>query len=163
MTNDNDAILAAMSRMPDAGWITMQEQELAKFEQSGSTESLAFEVDGQSRRVVLVTMRGAKTGQPRRIALMRIEAGGTYAVVASKGGSLKAPAWYHNLIANPDVRLQDERTTNAYRAREVTGAERELWWKRGVEVHPQFEYYATRADRVIPVLVLEPVGGSEKK
>lgn len=163
MKNDADAILAAMSRMPDAGWITMQEQELAKFERSGSTESLAVEVDGQSRRVVLLTVRGAKTGRPRRVALMRIEAGGTYAVVASKGGSLKAPAWYHNLIANPDVQLQDDRTINHYRAREVAGTERELWWKRGVEVHPQFEYYATRADRVIPVLVLEPTSGSEKR
>lgn len=163
MTNDNDAILAAMSRMPDAEWLAMQQQELAKFEQSGTTETLAFEVDGERRRVVLLTLRGAKTGQQRRVALMRIEADGSYAVVASKGGSLKTPAWYYNLIANPDVRLQDHTTCRDYRAREVKGSERDLWWKRAVEVHPQFEYYATRAERVIPVLVLEPTSGNGKK
>ncbi|WP_411093569.1 nitroreductase/quinone reductase family protein [Streptomyces sp. 049-1] len=140
----------------------MEHRELAKFDQTGSTEDLAFNVDGEARQVVLLTVRGAKTGQQRRVVLMRVEADGSYALVASKGGSLQTPAWYYNLMANPEVRLQDVTTCRDYRAREVTGSERELWWKRAVEVHPQFEYYTTRAERVIPVVVLEPTGGNGK-
>ncbi|WP_432132811.1 nitroreductase family deazaflavin-dependent oxidoreductase [Streptomyces tendae] len=157
--NDKEAILAMLSRMPDSEWLAMEERELAKFERSGSTETLALEVDGESRPVVLLTVRGAKSGQQRRVALMRVEADGSYALVASKGGSLKAPAWYYNLIANPVVQLQDQTTIRSYRAREVTERERELWWKRAVEVHPDFEHYAARTQRIIPVVVLEPANG----
>jgi deazaflavin-dependent oxidoreductase (nitroreductase family) len=55
---------------------------------------------------------------------MRIERDGTYVAVASYGGSPSNPAWYRNLIANPEVRLQDGARVHHLRAREVFGAER---------------------------------------
>jgi deazaflavin-dependent oxidoreductase (nitroreductase family) len=158
---DIEARRARMSRMPDTAWLSLHERALAKFDESGSTESLTMEVEGQTRPVIVVTARGAKTGQPRRVALMRVEADGTYAVVAAKGGSLTPPVWYHNLTANPEIQLQDRLTVGDFRAREVIGDERAMWWKRAVEVHPQFEDYAIKAERLLPILVLEPTSEGE--
>lgn len=145
-----------MSVLPDAAWMHNQNRELEKLDQSGTTQDLALEVDGMEGRVVVVTVHGAKTGQPRRIPLMRVEHDGCYAVVASKGGSAKAPAWYFNLTANPDVQVQDLRMVGSFSARELAGEERALWWDRAVRDYPPFASYAEKAGRLIPVLVLEP-------
>jgi deazaflavin-dependent oxidoreductase (nitroreductase family) len=109
--------------------------------------------------VVVVTMLGAKSGKVRKIPVMRVEHEGVYAVVASLGGAPKHPVWYHNLLANPLVELQDGPARGDYTVREVEGAERDLWWERAVAAYPDYAAYQTRTDRVIPVLVLEPVAG----
>ena len=67
---------------------------------------------------------GAKTGKLRKTALMRVEHGGIYAVVASLGGAPKHPVWYHNIVKKPHVELQDGAVKNDYLAREVTGEEK---------------------------------------
>jgi len=106
--------------------------------------------------VVLLTLRGAKTGKLRYVPLMRVEHDGRYAVVASKGGAPKHPIWYYNIKAHPEVRLQDGTVTKDYAAREVEGAERAEWWERAVAAYPPYAEYQTRTDRQIPVFVLEP-------
>jgi deazaflavin-dependent oxidoreductase (nitroreductase family) len=103
-----------------------------------------------------LTVRGAKTGQPRCIPLMRVEHNGCYAAIASKGGSAKPPAWYYNLKAHPDVQLQDLTTIGDFSARELVGDERAVWWDRAVQAFEPFAGYAERAGRVISVFVLEP-------
>ncbi|MCL2463881.1 MAG: nitroreductase family deazaflavin-dependent oxidoreductase [Micrococcales bacterium] len=111
----------------------------------------------QGAPIVVVTTIGAKSGTTRKVPVMRVEHDGTYAVVASKGGAPQHPAWYHNLVAHPQVRLQDGPTTRDYVARETSGAERNQWWVRAVEAWPAYADYQRRTARVIPVFVLQPV------
>lgn len=105
--------------------------------------------------VVLMFTIGAKTGKLRKVPLMRVEHDGVYAVVASKGGAPQNPVWYHNLVANPDVELQDATVRKAYRAREISGDERAIWWERAVAAYPPYADYQTKTDRLIPLFVLE--------
>ena len=89
---------------------------------------------------------------------MRVEHDGNYAVVASMGGAPKHPVWYFNLIAHPQVELQDGNVKRDYTARELSGDERSQWWDRAVSAYPPYAEYQTRTDRQIPVFVLEPAG-----
>ena len=74
--------------------------------------------------VVVVTMRGAKSGKIRKVPLMRVEHDGVYALVASMGGAPKNPVWYHNLVADPRVDVQDGvDVRHDLKAREIDGAE----------------------------------------
>jgi deazaflavin-dependent oxidoreductase (nitroreductase family) len=107
--------------------------------------------------VIIVTMRGAKTGGVRKIALMRVEHHGDYALVASAGGAAKHPVWYWNLTAHPDeVLIQDGPKPSRVSVREVEGDERAAWWDRSVAVYPPYAEYQEKTDRVIPVLVARP-------
>ncbi len=111
----------------------------------------------RGKPIIVLTSVGAKTGRLRKTALMRVEHDGEYAVVASKGGSARNPTWYHNLKANPHVELQDGPTKRDYRARQVCGKERTLWWERALKVWPDYAGYQKRTSREIPVFVLEPI------
>jgi deazaflavin-dependent oxidoreductase (nitroreductase family) len=113
--------------------------------------------DLRGRPVIVLTSVGAKTGKLRKTALMRVEHGGVYAVVASLGGAPKNPVWYYNLKKNPHVELQDGATKRDYMAREVTADEKALWWERAVEAFPDYANYQAKTDRQIPVFVLESV------
>jgi F420H(2)-dependent quinone reductase len=125
-------------------------------ESSGGTRGTTL----RGMPVVVVTMLGAKSGKVRKIPVMRVEHDGAYAVVASLGGAPTHPVWYHNLLAHPLVELQDGPAKADYAVREVSGAERDLWWARAVEAYPDYAAYQTRTSRVIPVLVLEPVAAA---
>ncbi len=86
-----------------------------------------------------------------------MEHNGVYAMVASMGGAPKNPVWYSNLKADPDaVTVQDGPTAQDARAREISGAERDLWWDRAVAVYPSYADYQRNTDRVIPVFLVEP-------
>jgi deazaflavin-dependent oxidoreductase (nitroreductase family) len=104
--------------------------------------------------VIVLTSIGAKTGMLRKTALMRVEHAGEYAVVASLGGAPKHPVWYFNLVKNPHVELQDGAEKTDYVAREVTGAEKAVWWERAVAAYPPYAEYQDKTDRQIPVFVL---------
>lgn len=133
------------------GWVAGQTQKILE---TGTTEGI--EVAGKP--IVLLTLRGAKSGKLRYTPLMRVEHDGAYAAVASKGGAPEHPVWYHNIRAYPEFSLQDGTVTKTYRAREVSGDERAAWWERAVEAYPPYAEYQTKTDRQIPVFVLEPVG-----
>lgn len=122
------------------------------YEKSGGTEGTEL----QGAPVVILTTRGRRTGKIRKTPLMRVEHDGMYAVVASLGGAPKHPVWYYNLVAEPNVTLQDGPAVLELKARELTGAERDEWWKRAAEAWPAYDDYQTKTDRVIPVFVLEP-------
>ncbi|PEG36688.1 nitroreductase [Mycolicibacterium agri] len=127
-------------------------EHVEKIEQTGAA---AAELNGKP--VVVLTTIGAKTGKLRKTPLMRVEHNGEYAVVASLGGAPKNPVWYYNVKKNPRVELRDGDTTREYIAREVFGDEKATWWKRAVEVWPDYAEYQKKTDREIPVFVLTPV------
>ena len=130
-------------------WVQGQTRKIL---QTGTTEGI--EILGSP--VVLLTLRGAKTGKLRYTPVMRVEHDGSYAVVASKGGAPEHPTWYYNIKAHPELHLQDGTVTKAYVAREVEGAERAEWWERAVAAYPSYAEYREKTDRQIPVFVLEP-------
>lgn len=120
---------------------------------SGGKEGIEL----KGKPVVLLTTIGAKTGKLRKTPLMRVEHDGEYAVVASLGGAPKNPVWYYNVVKHPRVELQDGTTTGDYEAREVFGEEKATWWRRAVEVWPDYADYQRKTDREIPVFVLTPI------
>lgn len=125
-----------------------------KYMASGGTEGTHM----KGMPVVLLTTVGAKTGKLRKTPLMRVEHDGQYAIVASLGGAPKNPVWYHNVVKNPRVELQDGTVTGDYDAREVFGDEKAQWWERAVAAYPDYADYQQKTERPIPVFVLTPVG-----
>lgn len=103
--------------------------------------------------IIVITSMGASTGKLRKFALMRVEHDGEYALVASMGGAPSNPGWYHNLVAEPLVEIQDGPEPHDYTTEIVTGDERQTWWDRAAEVFPTYNEYAEKTDRVIPVFV----------
>lgn len=129
--------------------------QVETYERTGGREANTLRDTGIP--VVIVTMRGASSGKVRKIALMRVEHEGEYALVASMGGAPTNPAWYRNLVADPDnVTVQDGPEPFPVTVREVTGDERAQWWERAVAVFPTYATYQQKTDRVIPVLVASP-------
>jgi len=125
----------------------------------GTTLGSLIGPDDPARRdlpVVLLTTLGAKSGRIRKSPLMRVEHDGSYAVVASMGGAPTHPVWYHNLVADPRVELQDGPVRRDMLAREVSGDEKAQWWARAVEAFSDYAEYQKNTDREIPVFVLEP-------
>ncbi|GAA1323714.1 nitroreductase family deazaflavin-dependent oxidoreductase [Pseudonocardia xinjiangensis] len=133
---------------PD-NWARMQVEKILE---TGTTEG----VDVQGMPIVLLTLRGARSGKVRHTPVMRVEHCGRYAVVASKSGAAEHPVWYHNITAHPEIQLQDGAETRTFVAREVDGAERAKWWDHAVKAYPAYAEYQARTGRRIPVLVLEP-------
>jgi F420H(2)-dependent quinone reductase len=131
-----------------SAWVRDQVEQI---EATGTTRSVSV----MDRPVVMLTMRGAKTGAIRKVPLMRVEHEGVYAAVASKGGAPEHPQWYANLQADPRITLQDDTRTWDVVAREISGTEREQWWERCVAAYPPYAEYQTKTDRLIPVFVLE--------
>ncbi|NQX27466.1 nitroreductase family deazaflavin-dependent oxidoreductase [Microbacteriaceae bacterium VKM Ac-2854] len=123
-----------------------------KFEASGGTEANTL----QGKPIIVLTSVGASTGRLRKTALMRVENGGEYVVVASKGGAPEHPQWFHNLVKHPHVELQDGATKKDYDARIISGAQRAEWWLRAVEAWPAYADYQTKTEREIPLFLLTP-------
>jgi F420H(2)-dependent quinone reductase len=132
-----------------AKWVRDQVEE---YESSGGTRGTTL----RGVPVVVITSVGASSGKLRKNPVMRVEHDGVYAAVASKGGAPEHPSWYRNLVEHALVELQDGPSRADYRAREVSGEERALWWERAVKVWPDYADYQTKTDREIPVFVLEP-------
>jgi deazaflavin-dependent oxidoreductase (nitroreductase family) len=132
-----------------AAWVRDQ---VEAYERSGGQEANTLRDTGLP--VVIVTMRGNKSGKVRKIALMRVEHAGEYALVASKGGAPRHPVWYYNLKAHPDeVTIQDGASPFSASVREVSDTERAQWWDRAVAAYPPYAEYQQRTDRTIPVFV----------
>ncbi|MCV7179328.1 nitroreductase family deazaflavin-dependent oxidoreductase [Mycolicibacterium sphagni] len=111
----------------------------------------------EGRPVVILTTIGAKTGNVRKNPVMRIKEGDTYVAVASNAGAANHPAWYRNLIAHPEVSLQDGASIHRLRAREVHGVDKAHWWTVAESFWPHFPEYRARAgNREIPIMLLEP-------
>ncbi|WP_306325578.1 nitroreductase family deazaflavin-dependent oxidoreductase [Streptomyces venezuelae] len=123
------------------------------YESSGGTQGTTM----RGMPVVLVTNVGVKSGKLRKTPLMRVEHEGAYALVASNGGAVKHPVWYHNLVAQPLVEVRDGTEVWDMKARLISGEERAAWWKRAVAAFPDYADYQLKTDREIPVFVVERV------
>src|SRR4051794_35100581 len=134
------------------GWVRDQ---VELYESSGGTEGTTLRDTGYP--VVVLTLRGAKSGKVRKTPLMRVEHAGVYAAVASQGGAPKHPVWYHNMVAHPPIGRRGGPVKRPYVAGGAGGGEKEIWWERAVARSPPYADYQRRTDRQIPLLLLEPV------
>ena len=141
-----EASVVEQVELSPTDWVREQTERILK---QGTTVGVG------DRPVVLLTVTGAKSRKKRYVPLMRVEEGGRYAMVASKGGAPEHPAWYFNVKANPTVTLQDGQKVVTLTARELRGSEREHWWKLAVEAYPPYADYQTKTSRLIPLFIAE--------
>ncbi len=105
--------------------------------------------------MVLVHSKGAKSGDARIHPLAFQAVGESFAIFASFAGAPKSPAWYHNLVANPETTIEVGTETIEVTARETGGEERDAIWAIQKERMPNFAEYEAKTTRTIPVLLLE--------
>jgi F420H(2)-dependent quinone reductase len=135
-------------------WVADQ---VAEYEASGGRRANTLRDTGMP--IIIVTTLGHKSGKVRKFGLMRVEHGGDYALIGSKGGAPADPGWVHNLKANPSaVMIQDGPEPFDVDVREIDGAERDEWWTRAVAAYPPYAEYQERAPRRIPVFIASPKG-----
>jgi deazaflavin-dependent oxidoreductase (nitroreductase family) len=108
--------------------------------------------------LLLLHTTGARTGREHVTPVMYRKVDDGYAVFASFAGQPVNPAWYHNLVANPDVQAEIGSQTLRLRARVADDTEREPIWVAHKTEFPGFAEYETKTTRQIPVVILEPVG-----
>jgi deazaflavin-dependent oxidoreductase (nitroreductase family) len=106
--------------------------------------------------LLLLHTTGAKTGRAHVTPVMYRNVDGGYAVFASFAGQPRNPAWYHNLIANPEVEAEIGTQTLALRARVADDTERAPIWAAHKVQFPGFQEYEDKTTRQIPVVILEP-------
>ena len=133
---------------------TMQwvRDQVEQYERTGGREGGTLRETGIP--VIIVSMRGVASGSVRKIALMRVEHDGEYALVASYGGAPEHPAWYHNLVAHPtEVTVQDGPEPFLAHVRLADGEEYDTWWARSVAVFAPYAQYKEKTSRRIPLFV----------
>jgi deazaflavin-dependent oxidoreductase (nitroreductase family) len=113
--------------------------------------------DWEGTRILLLTTTGRRSGTERRNALIYGRRGKDYLVVASRGGSDEPPAWYRNLEANPEVKVQVLGERFTARARTATPEERPALWRTMTAEWPAYDEYQQKTERQIQVVILERV------
>jgi proline iminopeptidase len=151
----SDAKLAP--NLPD--WML---QHANRYLSSGGTDGHMYKVSppGYGEMTVpslLLTTTGRKSGERFIFPLFYGEEGGSYFIVASKGGAPQHPGWYRNIEANPLVEVQVGTRKLTAKARTATGEERARLWQKSLEFWPPYADYQTKTEREIPVVVLDPV------
>jgi deazaflavin-dependent oxidoreductase (nitroreductase family) len=134
--------------MSDTDWIEVNRRVVKEFRANGS------HVQGLGP-LILLTTKGARSGQPRVSPLIAVPYGDHYLAVASKGGAPENPLWYYNLLAHPQVTVEVGNETFAATARLLAGEEREQVFARAVAVFPPYGLYQKKTARQIPVFLLE--------
>jgi deazaflavin-dependent oxidoreductase (nitroreductase family) len=124
-----------------------------RYEKSNGTTGLSI----SGKPVVVLWTRGRKTGAVRKTPVMKVQDGDRYAAVGSKGGSATHPEWYLNLLAHPEVTVQDGPSVRDYLARVATPEERAHWWPIAVEAFPMYATYQSKTEREIPLVILDPL------
>lgn len=108
-------------------------------------------------RVGMLAVRGAKSAVERHTPLLYTRDGDNLLLVASRGGAVDHPAWYRNVVANPDVRFAIDGDDRPYRARTASAEERPRLWELVCRRYAGYAVYQRRCrPREIPVVVLEP-------
>jgi len=121
-----------------------------------ATKGKLFGSMGKSPILLLNTV-GRKSGKKRTTPLLYAMEGEDFVLIASKGGAPTHPAWYLNLIANPDVMVEVGGREVRVRAEEVSGENKARLWQKMVEMYPTYDDYQTKTEREIPLLLLHPV------
>ena len=116
----------------------------------------------EGARLILLTTTGARTGARHTVPLAYLPDGGErIIVIGSAGGAPRHPAWFHNLVANPRVTVEDGLFTYEAEASVLTGAERDELFARAVETDSGWADYETRSSRTLPVVALTSAGPPE--
>lgn len=105
--------------------------------------------------ILLFTSKGRKSGQPRTNAIIYTPVGDKYVIIASKGGSPTHPAWYLNILEDPNLEVQIKGDVFQATARTAESPEREQLWAEAVKAWPNYDVYQSRTERKIPVVVIE--------
>ena len=108
--------------------------------------------------LLLLTTIGAKSGIARTTPLVHTRDGDNVVIIASKGGAPSDPDWFRNLSANPQVEVELPGEHFHARARVAEGEERNRLYRAQAQLMPNFDEYAAKTERVIPVVVLERAG-----
>jgi deazaflavin-dependent oxidoreductase (nitroreductase family) len=111
--------------------------------------------DWEGTQTLILTTRGRRSGTERRNALIYGRNGDDYLVVGSKGGAPQPPAWYLNLVADPDVEVQVRGDRFPAHARTASSEERDALWQTMTREWPAYADYQKRTSREIPVVILE--------
>ncbi len=138
---------------PVAAYGSVKEQLIAEIRAQGHAVTGIY----VGRQALVLTTTGARSGEARVSPLAYSTDAGRFVVTASRGGSPRHPAWYHNLVANPTATVEVELKRTAVRASTADGEERERLWLQHIALHPGIGPYAEMTHRVIPVVVLEPL------
>lgn len=135
------------------GWVADQ---VEVYERTNGAEGNTLRETGLP--IIIITTVGHKSGKVRKVPLMKVEHEGEYAIIASKGGAPAHPGWYHNLMADSKILLQDGPAPFETEVRLVDGDERAAWWERAVAAFPPYaEYEVKSGDRQIPVFISKAV------
>jgi deazaflavin-dependent oxidoreductase (nitroreductase family) len=105
--------------------------------------------------ILVLTTKGRKSGEQRQIPIIFSRDGDNYFIIASKGGAPTHPAWYLNLVADPQVQVQVKGERFEAVARTAASPERERLWAIALKDWPSYDVYQSRTTRQIPVVVLE--------
>ena len=140
--------------MPDPNLEDFNRRIMAEFHANGGR------VGGRlaGTDILILTSTGARTGQTRWHPVAYSKDGDRYVIVASKGGGPTSPDWYHNVVANPSAVVEVGTDVINVEASVATGTERDRLFGQHAARMPQFVEYAKNTARVIPVVVLTPIG-----
>jgi deazaflavin-dependent oxidoreductase (nitroreductase family) len=134
----------------------LQQQVIAEFRANAGRVGGPFE----RARLLLLTTTGARSGAQHTVPLAYLPDGAhQFLVIGSAGGSPRHPAWFHNLVANPHVTVEDGVFVSDALAVVLEGADRDSAFARAVETDPGWAAYEERSGRVLPVVALRPVPG----
>jgi deazaflavin-dependent oxidoreductase (nitroreductase family) len=138
--------------LENRAWLGLQTVNIAVFR---GTRGRFGSGSGRARLLLLHHV-GRKSSQARVSPLLYVADGPRLAIIASKGGNTRHPAWYHNLVAHPDTEVELPGERRLVRARVAVGEERDRIWTKAAEVWPDYNSYQERTDREIPIVVLDP-------
>ncbi len=111
----------------------------------------------KGRHVLILTTRGAKSGETRENPLVYSRDGNHYVIIASKGGAPTHPSWFHNIVAHPEVTVEVGGEKFKAQAHVPDGDEYERLYNQHAGINPTFNEYRRKTSRKIPVIVLERI------
>jgi F420H(2)-dependent quinone reductase len=117
----------------------------------------------QKAPILLLTTTGAKSGKKRTNPVLFIVDGPNYVTVASAGGSPRNPSWFANLMKHPEATIRIKNESRRIRARKANPTERERLWPMLTSVYSGYSDYSKKTTREIPVVIMEPVDGGQKR
>ena len=114
-------------------------------------------------RLLLLTTVGARSGGRHTSPLGYLPDGDRVLVIGSAAGATRHPAWYYNVIANPEVTVEVGPFSYEGRAEVLEKAERDAMFARAVELQPRWAEYQDGNPRVLPVVAIHQVAGGPPK
>jgi deazaflavin-dependent oxidoreductase (nitroreductase family) len=139
--------------------LDFQQQVIAEFRANAGRVGGPFE----GARLLLLTTTGAQSGTPHTVPLGYLPDGGEQVlVIGSAGGSPRRPAWFHNILADPHVTVEDGVFVSDALAVVLEGADRDRAFARAVETDPGWARYEEQSGRALPVVALRPAPGPRR-